>query len=136
MFSYYEKLKKDFFNNLDVKRVTDNKQFWKTVKPCLTDKTLKDERITLIENEKVISDERELVKIFNEYFSNIVSNLDIQHPLNITLHHDPVLNAIKIFKSYPSILEIKNQVPPDVDFPFLFRKVTLNEIIDEIKSLA
>lgn len=31
-------------------------------------KTLKDERITLPENEK---DERELVKIFNEYFSNI-----------------------------------------------------------------
>ena len=42
------KTKKDFFNNLNVKRVTDNKQFWKTVKQCLTDKTLKDERITLI----------------------------------------------------------------------------------------
>ena len=35
-------------NNLDVKRVTDNKQFWKTVKLCLTDKTLKDEIITFI----------------------------------------------------------------------------------------
>ena len=89
------KIKKDFFNNLDVKCVTDNKQFWKTVKPCLTNKTLKDERTTLIENEKVLSDERELVKIFNEYFLNIVSNLDIQRPPNITLHHDPVLNAIK-----------------------------------------
>ena len=38
---------------------------------------------------------RELVKIFNEYFSNIVSNIDIQAPPSITLHHDPVLNAIK-----------------------------------------
>ena len=105
------KTKKDFFNNLDVKRVTDNKQFWKTVKPCLTDKTLKDERITLIENEKVVSDERGLVKIFNEYFSSIVSNLDIQHPPNISLHHYPVLNAIKKFENHPSILVIKNQVP-------------------------
>ena len=26
-----------FVNNIDVKRVTVNKQFWKTVKPCLTD---------------------------------------------------------------------------------------------------
>ena len=69
--------------------------------PCLTDKTLKDERITLIENEEVISDERELVKIFNEYFSNIVSNVDIQRPPNITLHHDPVLNAIKKFEKSP-----------------------------------
>ena len=80
------KTEKDFFNNLDVDRVTDNKQFWKTVKPCLTDKTLKDKRITLIDNEKVVSDEKELVKIFNEYFSNIVSNLDNQRPPNITLH--------------------------------------------------
>ena len=29
-----------------------------TVKPCVIDKTLKGERITLIENEKVVSDER------------------------------------------------------------------------------
>ena len=64
------------------------------MKPCLTEKTLKDERIMLIENEKVVSDETELVKIFNEYFSNIVSNLDIQCPPNITLHQDSVLNEI------------------------------------------
>ena len=100
------KIKKDIFNNLDVKRVTDNNKFWKTVKPCLTDKTLKDERITLIENKEVVSDERELVKIFNEYFSNIVSNLDIERPRSIMLHHDPVLNAIKKFENHSSILKI------------------------------
>ena len=61
--------------NLDVKRVTDNKQFRKTVRPCLTAKTLKDERKTLTENEKVVSNERELVKIFKEYSSNITPNL-------------------------------------------------------------
>ena len=37
------------------------------MKPCLIDKTLKDEGITLIEYEKVVSNERELVKIFDEY---------------------------------------------------------------------
>ena len=31
-----QKAKKDFFNLVDVKRVTDNKQFWKTVRPCRT----------------------------------------------------------------------------------------------------
>ena len=59
------KTKKYFFSNL--KRLTDNKQFWKMMKPCLVDKTLKNEGITLIEYEKVVSNERELVKIFNEY---------------------------------------------------------------------
>ena len=76
-FKLLRKTKKDFFNNFDVKRITENKQFWKTVKLCLTDKTLKDERIMLIKIEKVVSDERELVKIFNEYFSNILPKLDI-----------------------------------------------------------
>ena len=130
-----QKTEKGFFNNLDVKRVTDNNEFWKIMKSCLGEKILKDERIKLIKNEKVVSDERELVKNFNEYFSNIVSNLDIQRLLNIILHHDPVLNAITKFEIHPSILLIKKKVPPDVDFPFSFRKVTLNEIINKIKNL-
>ena len=46
MLSYYEKL-------ISNSTITDNKQFWKTVEPCITDKTWKRERITLIENEKV-----------------------------------------------------------------------------------
>ena len=36
--------KKDFCNNLNVKKVTDNKHFWKTIKPNFTDKVLKDEK--------------------------------------------------------------------------------------------
>ena len=68
------KTRKDFFSNLNVKRVTYSKQFWKASEPYITDRTLKGERIKLIESEKVLSDERQLVKIFNKYFSNIVSN--------------------------------------------------------------
>ena len=38
------KSKKDFYNNLNVKRTTDNRKFWQTVKVNFTDKTLKNER--------------------------------------------------------------------------------------------
>ena len=75
------------------------------------------------------------MKIFNEYFSNIVPNLDIQRPPSITLHHDPVLNAIKKFENHPSILEIIKQIPSDVAYPFSFRTLTLTKIINEIKNL-
>ena len=85
--------------------------------------------------EKVASDERELVKVSNEYFSNIVSNLDIQRSVNIALHHDPVLNAIKKLKTTKYTRDKKKQVPSDVAFSFSFRKTTLNEIINEIKNL-
>ena len=63
----FGKTKRDFYNSLDVKNITENKLIWKTVKPSFTDKTLKDERITLVENSKVISDEKKLVEIFSEY---------------------------------------------------------------------
>ena len=52
--------------------------------------------ITLIENKKAASDGRELAKIFNEYFSNNISNLD-KYTAN------------------------KKQVLSDVAFPFSFR---------------
>ena len=68
------KTKKYFFNNLDVKCVTDNKPYWKTVKLCLTNKKSKDGRTKLIESEKIATNKREVVKIFNEYFSSVVSN--------------------------------------------------------------
>ena len=37
--------KKKLLKYLDVKKITDNKLFWKKVKPSFSDKTLKDERI-------------------------------------------------------------------------------------------
>ena len=47
------KSKKDFYNNLNV-----NRTFWQTIKPNFTDKTLKDQRITLVEGDKVITRKR------------------------------------------------------------------------------
>ena len=43
--------KEILYNNLDVKKITyDDKLFWKTVKLKVTDKTLKDEIITSVED--------------------------------------------------------------------------------------
>ena len=36
--------KKEFYNNLEVKSVTDNRRFWKTIKPNFSDKSLKDKK--------------------------------------------------------------------------------------------
>ena len=82
--------KKNFYNNLDVKQITDNRLFWKTVKPCLSDKTLKNGKIVLVEKEEVISNDVEIAKIFNEYFGNIVENLDISRLNESQKDEDPV----------------------------------------------
>ena len=39
-----KKTKMNFYNNLNVNKITHNKSFWKTVKPSFTEKTLKDEK--------------------------------------------------------------------------------------------
>ena len=79
------KTRKDFFSNLNVKRVTYSKQFWKASEPYITHRTLKGERTKLIESGKVLSDERQLVKVFNKYFSNIVSNATRSYDIPIKI---------------------------------------------------
>ena len=59
--------KKDVYNNLNVKKVTDNKHFQKPMKPHFTDKILKDEKSILVENDKVITEEIDLAKIFKDH---------------------------------------------------------------------
>ena len=42
-------------------RITDNRKFWQTIMPNFTDKAPKDEGITLVEGDKVIIEEKDVV---------------------------------------------------------------------------
>ena len=50
--SLVRKSKKLYYSNLDEKKVTDNKFFWKTIKPFLSDKIASREKLTLIEEDE------------------------------------------------------------------------------------
>ena len=93
--------KKRYFNNLDTKKVTDNRTFWRTVVPIFTNKNLKSDNIILNEQGKTVSDKKELCRTFSTYFANIVSDLQIpkiqEDASNIRSNHDPVLAAINPF---------------------------------------
>ena len=56
------KSKKVFYNNLNVKRNTGILKFWQTVKPNFTDTALKDVRITFVDGDKVIAEEKDVFK--------------------------------------------------------------------------
>ena len=47
----------------------------------------------------------------------------------------PGVKCNKNFENHPSILEIKKQVASDLEFPFSVSKVTLTEMISEIKKI-
>ena len=53
--SLLRKTKINYYENLDEKDITDNKNFWKTVKPLLSDKSINSDKIHLIENGELIN---------------------------------------------------------------------------------
>ena len=133
----FRKEKKTFYNNLDPKKVTDNKLFWKTVKPFLSDKGSSKEKITLSENDQIITEEKQIAEIFNEFFTNAVKNLDIPLPVGTSLTYEkqdnPVSKAIKRYENHPSIASTKKRnIPQD---SFSLNSVSLNEIQKQINSL-
>ena len=47
------KTKKTYYNNLNERKITDSKSFWKLVNAFLSDRTSNDEKITLIKKHKI-----------------------------------------------------------------------------------
>ena len=66
--SLLRKPKKVYYENLDERKVSDNKLFWKTVKPSLSEKFNAKERISLIENGEIVKTEKETAEVFNNFF--------------------------------------------------------------------
>ena len=114
--------KKDYFETLDMKSVTDNKMFWKTVAPLFSNKSKASNKITLPENEKLITNDQKSSEVFNNYFNSIVEELNIPIDQNLlndaSLFDDPFIAAIHKYKRHPSILKIKEQLKKEDLFSF------------------
>ena len=132
----YKKERKFFYDNLDIKYFTDNKKFWKTVKPFLSDRGIKTRKVNLKEGDKIVSDDQEVAEIFNRYFSESVDTLNIQENkfiINSADHIvDPIERAIYKYKNHPSVFEIQRRVQRE---NFKFSTVTKEELLREINFL-
>ena len=62
------KTKKQYYKNLNVKNVVDNQTFWKTVKPYFSNKGSNSRRITLLENDSILTDGKDIAKTMNNFF--------------------------------------------------------------------
>ena len=72
----YKKERKKFNSNLELNQITDNKRFWKAIKPLISAKCIQSSSIILINNENVISDYFKLAQTFNNYFKSAVGKLE------------------------------------------------------------
>ena len=92
--------------------MTDNKKNCKTAGPNFSSKKPINENISLWEKNRLITDEKSIANIFNDYFTSIIKYLhkernefDLKH---VKLSNNPVLLAINKFQNHPSILKIKS----------------------------
>ena len=56
--SLLRKTKTQYYNYIDAKHVTDNKAFWKTVKLFLSEKIMSKEKMTLLEENEIVSNDQ------------------------------------------------------------------------------
>ena len=83
-----QKIQKLYYSNLDEKKFTDNKTFWKTIKPFFSNKIVSRQKVTLIEEDEIVESEINTAQILNAFFSN--SNLKIAEYVNC----DPISDNI------------------------------------------
>ena len=76
------------------KKITENRTFWKTVVPLFTNKASRGEKIILNEAEKHISNDKKICTIFNNFFSNVVSDLKIPDYCNYFPHKKHILSQL------------------------------------------
>ena len=96
----------------------------------------KDE-IYFIENNELVKADLETSEVLNNFFSNIVQNLDISRYSNdeplVSNTNDATLKAILKYRSHPSIIAIRNKCKDRDNFNFI--EVDQKQIEKEILKL-
>ena len=135
----FKKAKKNHFANLDVNSVLDNRKFWQNVKPLFSNKVKTKTTIKLIENDEMIDNEIKIAKTYNEYFVNIVKNLEILTEMESGTFTEKNLSevemALKKYKNHPSINAITKQMKNIVNFTFSFNFISHEDTVKELNKL-
>ena len=131
------KEKKKYYNNLDIKLFDDNKTFWQQIKPLFSDKkSILQNNITIIDNDIVYTEKKEVAEKLNNFFIDAVDDLEIEP---FTCVNDAVIlsgnipNIIKMYENHPSIVKIKEKVK--LDDTFKFNDITSSQIKQEIERI-
>ena len=130
--------KTQYLKKCTSKNSSNNKQFWNLVKLLLTNKSsLSSDSITIRDKDKFIDDEKEFVKIFNNYYINVVektSGKPVENSFeNCNDNFNAVFKIIKRYKKHQSILEIRKNLKLTEAFKIPQAKVfDINKLLTNI----
>ena len=135
---------RNHFNKIANKKVVTNRNFWKIIKPFLTNKGyLENAEIMLIQDRKRISNENELVKVFNKRYINITEESGGQKPINIAKSYsiDNDRQAVEFicnsYRNHPSIIKIKINITTkgNINNNTIFSPVSSDEVRKLLQQL-
>ena len=118
------KIKSDYFDNLNIKSLEDNKTFWKTIQPYFNNKTQSSNKIFLSENGTILNNSQDVANTFNDYFVNITKTLDLDISQTNCENFTVNVSILKIQELYENDSEKFNIVP-----------ITMKEVELEIMAL-
>ena len=134
--SLVQKVKRDYFTGLSDKYIAENKCFWKTVKPFLSNKAQSSEGIKLAEEDDfLVTNEEEAAMELNDFFSNVV-NLKISKfenfdHLSENIDH-PTLKAIVKNRNHPIVIAIASEFTKEC---FSFNTIIIENALKEISMI-
>ena len=70
--------KEKYFNNINVKKVPDNKTLWKPIKPFFLHKGLNSNNILLMEGNEIVNDDGKIAAITNGCFTNTTKHMNLK----------------------------------------------------------
>ena len=103
--SLVRKAKRKHYEDLSIADVTDNKKFWKRVKPLFGNKIKGNPNTSIVESNNLITDEKSLAEPFNDYFVIVVSNFGRNILVDKSGKGD-----VSNYDNHPSIITIKQHI--------------------------
>ena len=132
------------FSKITSKGIMKNKQFWKNMKPFLTNKEcLENNDIIPLDGEEMITNDKILAKHFNEPYVNIAERSSGFKPSKMSLSVESRINHVlkslaNQYKDHPSIVNIKKNAMNNIHMnisSFSTDEVTPDKVSSIIKSL-
>ena len=116
VYFWEENVWKTTIKKLTEKGLTTNKNFWKFIKQFLTNKGFVGNKdITLIHKNKVITDEKQLTKLFTSHYINIVEKSIGTKPKTFGINFErtsvhSIRDTTNCYRNHPSFIKIKQVV--------------------------
>ena len=116
--------------------ITNNKEFWRTINPFLSNKVMAQTKISLAGKSKLLLNETKVTETFSNFFENAAYKLaidEIKLSDEQVLSTNPIDAAIQKFDNHPSVKLIRDNFT--LSDLLEFEIVSLDDILKEIANL-